>query len=298
MKVAQFESEDGFFIGLELDGKWINYSKASALYYSMVHDLILDPRPTIETLLEIGQFEAEEFRTVSAFIRKNALQKFVVPPGKVLLRAPVMRPGKVIALGLNYALHVKEGTLQKPTEPVIFMKAGSSVIDPGEPIRIPRGMGRMDHEVELAVVIGKTATGVKRKRAHEYIAGYTICNDVTARSLQTDDINRRYPWFRSKSLDTFTPLGPWIVTADAIRQPVRLDIECRVNGKVRQRSNTRNLLFDIPTIIEYISMHITLEPGDVISTGTPEGIGRIEHGDTVVCRIGEIGELKNPVVHK
>ena len=105
----------------------------------------------------------------------------------------------------------------------------------------------MDHEVELAVVIGKTATGVKRTKANDYIAGYTICNDVTARSMQTEDINRRYPWFRTKSLDTFTPLGPWIVTTDAIRQPVRLDIECRVNGKVRQHSNTRHLLFDIPT---------------------------------------------------
>jgi 2-keto-4-pentenoate hydratase/2-oxohepta-3-ene-1,7-dioic acid hydratase in catechol pathway len=115
--------------------------------------------------------------------------------------------------------------------------------------------------------------------------------------MQTDDINRRYPWFRSKSLDTFAPLGPWIVTTDAIREPVRLDIECRVNGKVRQRSNTRNMLFDIPTIIEYISKHITLEPGDVITTGTPEGIGRIEHGDTVLCRIEQIGDLKNPVVH-
>lgn len=298
MKVAQFESENGFFIGLDLDGSWINYSKASALYYSMVHDLIVDPRPAIETLLELEQFDAEEFRAVAAFIRKNKLQKFVVPPREVLLRAPVMRPGKIIALGLNYALHVKEGSFDKPKEPVIFMKAGSCVIDPGEAIRIPRGMGRMDHEVELAVVIGKTASGVKRTKANDYIAGYTICCDVTARSMQTEDINRRYPWFRSKSLDTFAPLGPWMVTTDAIRQPVRLDIECRVNGKVRQQSNTRHLLFDIPTVIEYISKHITLEPGDIISTGTPGGIGRIEHGDTVKCRIEQIGELKNPVISK
>ena len=156
----------------------------------------------------------------------------------------------------------------------------------------------MDHEVELAVVIGKKASGVKRKKAFEHVAGYTICNDVTARTLQTGDINRRYPWFRTKSFDTFTPLGPWIVTSDAIRQPVRLDIECRVNGKVRQRSNTRHMLFDIPAIIEYVSRYITLDPGDVISTGTPEGIGRIEHGDTVACRIEGIGELKNPVLHR
>jgi len=298
MKLAQFETDFGYFIGLELDGSWINYSKASSAYYLLMHSITLLHRPTIESLLERGQFDVREFHAVAAFVRKHRLQHTVAIPRDVLLRAPIMRPRKIVALGLNYALHVKEGTLNKPKEPVIFMKAGTSVIDPEEPIRIPRGLGRMDHEVELAVVIGKTATAVKRRHAYDYVAGYTICNDVTARSLQTQDINNRYPWFRTKSFDTFTPLGPWIVTTDAIRQPVRLDIECRVNGKIRQHSNTRHLLFDIPTVIEYISKHITLEPGDIISTGTPEGIGRIEHGDTVVCRIQHIGELKNPVKYK
>ena len=298
MHVAQCESEDGLFVGLDLDGRWINYSKASAIYYALVHDLTLPPRPTIELLLEQGQFDVNEFRTVASFIRKSGLQRYMTPAGEVILRAPLMRPRKIVALGLNYSLHVKEGSLAKPSEPVLFMKAGSSVIDPGAPIRIPRGLGRMDHEVELAVVIGKTASGIPRKKAWDHVAGYTICNDVTARALQTEDINRRYPWFRTKSFDTFTPLGPWIVTADAIRQPVHLDIECRVNGKIRQRSNTRHMLFDIPSIIAYVSRYITLDPGDVISTGTPEGIGRIEHGDTVTCRIEGIGELKNPVLHR
>jgi 2-keto-4-pentenoate hydratase/2-oxohepta-3-ene-1,7-dioic acid hydratase in catechol pathway len=295
MKVAQYESERGYFIGLDLNGSWINYSKASAAYYALMHDVSLLPRPTIETLLERGQFDVREFRAVAAFVRKHRLQHAVAIPREVLLRAPLVRPRKIIALGLNYALHVKEGSLARPKEPVIFMKAGSSVIDPEEPIRIPRGLGRMDHEVELALVIGKKAKAVRRRDAYSHIAGYTICNDVTARSLQTQDINNRYPWFRTKSFDTFSPLGPWIVTTDAIRHPVRLDIECRVNGRLRQHSNTRHLLFDIPAIIEYVSKHITLEPGDVISTGTPEGIGRIENGDTVVCRIQHIGELRNPV---
>jgi 2-keto-4-pentenoate hydratase/2-oxohepta-3-ene-1,7-dioic acid hydratase in catechol pathway len=298
MKVAQFDGENGFFIGLEVDGQWINYSKASAIYYELVLDVRLPPRPTIEALLEYEQFDVREFRTVAGFVRANKLQRFMKPPAENLLRAPLMRPRKIVALGLNYSLHVKEGSLSKPSEPVLFMKAGSSVLDPGAPIRIPRGLGRMDHEVELAVVIGKTASGVKRSKAFDHVAGYTICNDVTARALQTEDINRRYPWFRTKSFDTFTPMGPWLVTTDAIRKPVRLDIECRVNGKVRQRSNTRHMLFDIPSIIEYVSRYITLDPGDVISTGTPEGIGRIEHGDTVVCRIEGIGDLENPVRHR
>lgn len=298
MKVAQFENEYGLFIGIAVDGKWINYSKASAAYYAMVHDVTLMPRPTIATLLEREQFDAGEFRTVAAFIRKHKLQAYHAVRGKPILRAPVLKPGKIIALGLNYALHVREGSLSLPKEPVLFMKAGSSVIDPGEPIRIPRGLGRMDHEVELAVIIGKYASGVKRKDAYAHVAGYTILNDVTARDVQTGDINRRYPWFRSKSMDGFAPMGPWIVTTDEIRPPVRLNIACRVNGRVRQRSNTRHLLFDIPAVIEYISRHIALEPGDVISTGTPEGIGRIRKGDTVVCRIDGIGELKNPVVER
>lgn len=295
MKVAQFEGEDGFLVGLEVDGKWINYSKASGIYYSLVHDLIIEPRPTLQGLLEREQFDVREMRTVASFVRKNRLQRFLDLPRDVILRAPLMRPRKIVALGLNYGLHVKEGSLSKPTEPVLFMKAGSSVLDPGAPIRLPRGLGRMDHEVELAVVIGTTASGVQRKDAFAHVAGYTICNDVTARALQTADINRRYPWFRTKSFDTFTPMGPWIVTADAIRRPIRLGIECRVNGKLRQRSNTRHMLFDIPSIIAYVSTYITLEAGDVISTGTPEGIGRIQHGDTVACRIEGIGELKNPV---
>ncbi len=298
MRIAQMQDEWGFLVGIELGGKWINYSKASAAYYLMERNITLLPRPTIGVLLERGQFHHEEFAAVARFVRTHRLQKYLTVSREAVLRAPIPRPGKIVALGLNYALHVKESSLSKPKEPVIFMKAGSSVIGPDEPIRIPRGLGRMDHEVELAVVIGKRATAVSKRNAYDYIAGYTICNDVTARSLQTQDINNRYPWFRTKSFDTFTPLGPYIVTPDEIRPPVRLNVECRVNGKLRQKSNTRHLLFDIPTIIEYVSRTITLEPGDIISTGTPEGIGRITHGDRVVCRVDRIGELKNPVRYR
>ncbi|MGB5873987.1 MAG: fumarylacetoacetate hydrolase family protein, partial [Bacteroidota bacterium] len=212
-----------------------------------------------------------------------------------VMKAPVLRPPKIVALGLNYVMHAKEGSFEVPKEPIVFVKAGSSVIGPNETVRIPRGMGRMDHEVELAVVIGKTATRVKKRSAYSYIAGYTICNDVTARSVQTKDIENRHPWFRSKSFDTFTPLGPWMLTADEIRPPVRLPLECRVNGRIRQKANTKDLVFDIPTIIEYVTKQITLEPGDIVSTGTPGGIGPIKHGDTMMCRIKHLGELRNPV---
>jgi len=295
MKIAQFEARNHSLVGIEVDGVWIDYGKASAAYNLLERNVSMMPRPTIAMLLVRNEFSVAEFRAVSRFVKQHRLHRFLRVPRSARLGAPVSHPGKIVALGLNYALHVAESSFKIPKEPIIFMKAGSSVVGPGDTVRIPRGLGRMDHEVELAVVIGRRATNVPKRRALEYVAGYTICNDVTARSLQTTDINNRHPWFRSKSFDTFTPMGPWIVTPDEIRSPVHLGVECRVNGKLRQKSNTRHLLFDIPTVIESVSRYITLEPGDIISTGTPEGIGPIKNGDTIVCRIDKIGELKNPV---
>jgi 5-oxopent-3-ene-1,2,5-tricarboxylate decarboxylase / 2-hydroxyhepta-2,4-diene-1,7-dioate isomerase len=295
MKVAQFEDDFGYFVGVKQKGKWINYTKASAVYHLLERDIAVIPRTTIDGMIERGVFDPAEMAKVMQFIVGHQLQEQVLIPEDARPCAPLRRPGKIVALGLNYLLHAKEGSFAVPQEPVLFMKASSSIIGPGETVRIPRGAGRMDHEVELAVVIGRTATGVKKKDAYKYVAGYTICNDVTARAMQTKDMNNRHPWFRTKSFDSFTPLGPWIVTADEIVPPVHLDLECRVNGVLRQNSNTRNLIFDIPAIIEAVSRYITLEPGDLISTGTPHGIGPIKHGDIMVCRIQGIGELVNPV---
>lgn len=295
MKVAQFEDTQGLCIGLFENGRWINYSDAEAAYTSITQNVVVEPTTTIFQLLEDGRFDPAEFKLVLEFLKKHRLEKRYLISKDAVVKAPVLRPPKIVALGLNYALHAKEGNAAVPKEPIIFMKAGSSVIGPGETILLPKGLGRMDHEVELAVIIGRRATVVKKKEALKYVAGYTILNDVTARELQTNDLEKKHPWFRSKSFDTFTPLGPWIVTADEIGAPVGLGIECRVNGKVRQKSNTRNMVFDVPTQIEFISRFITLEPGDIISTGTPHGIGPIEDGDKVVCRIQNIGELKNPV---
>jgi 5-oxopent-3-ene-1,2,5-tricarboxylate decarboxylase / 2-hydroxyhepta-2,4-diene-1,7-dioate isomerase len=295
MKVAQFEDEFGYFVGVKQGSQWINYTKASAAYYLLERDIGVISRATIDGMIERGLFHPAEMAQVVRFVTRHRLQRLVQVPADAQLRAPLRRPRKIVALGLNYVLHAKEGSFQVPKEPVIFMKAGSSVIGPEEIVRIPRGLGRMDHEVELAVVIGRTAKEVRKKAAYDYIAGYTICNDISARDLQTKDINNRHPWFRTKSFDTFTPIGPWLVTTDEIRRPVHLNLECRVNGTLRQKSNTRHLVFDIPTIIEFISRYITLEAGDIISTGTPSGIGPIKHGDVVVCRIQGIGELRNEV---
>jgi len=296
MKIAQFETRDGFCIGVQHRGRWVNYTKAEAFYALNVGHAAMERLTTIGVMLETEGLDTLRIREVLRFA--GSLGRHVQVPRGAVLRAPLLRPAKIVALGLNYVLHAKEGSFDVPKEPIIFVKVGSSVIGPGETVRIPRNLGRMDHEVELAVVIGKRATGVARKNAFQYVAGYTIVNDVSARSLQTKDLEKRYPWFRSKSFDTFTPMGPWIVSADEIRPPVRLNLECRVNGRLRQKANTRDLVFDIPAVIEFITKYITLDPGDVISTGTPEGIGPITGGDTMTCTVQKIGTLTNPVRYR
>jgi len=295
MKIAQFEQPDGYCVGVEVKGRWVNYTKADAMFSLTKRRAAAESLSTINLLLATGSLDVAHIRRVLDFVRTSRLLPHLLVHKDAAMKAPILRPGKIVALGLNYVLHAKEGSFPVPEEPIIFMKAGSSVIGPDETVRIPRGLGRMDHEVELAAVIGRKATGVRKKDAYRYIAGYCICNDVTARTLQTRDINQRHPWFRSKSFDTFTPLGPWLVTADEIKPPVHLHLECRVNGKVRQKANTQDLVFDIPTVIQFISRYITLDPGDVISTGTPAGIGQIRDGDTMVCKIDGLGILRNPV---
>jgi 5-oxopent-3-ene-1,2,5-tricarboxylate decarboxylase/2-hydroxyhepta-2,4-diene-1,7-dioate isomerase len=156
--------------------------------------------------------------------------------------------------------------------------------------------GRVDHEGELAVVIGKRAKDVKAEDARDYIAGYTLVNDVTAREMQKGDKSQGNPWFRSKNLDTFCPVGPVVVLRDTLSWPVKVDIEVTVNGVKRQSSNTGKWIFDLGTVIAYVTKFMTLEPGDLIATGTPEGVAALEPGDEVSVRVPEIGELKNPVI--
>ena len=295
MNVAQFSTADGPRVGIGHRGAWIDLGRAQSVMTVLERGVPAGDASTIEDLLVRGKFDPEVFRRALAFVVEHRLEGFAAMAPGARMVAPLRCPRKIVALGLNYALHVKEGNFTVPAEPIIFAKAGSSVIGPGETVRLPRGMGRMDHEVELAVVIGSTAREVKKRHAFRHVAGYTICNDVSARDLQTKDLEKKHPWFRSKSFDTFTPLGPWIVTADEFPPPVRLTLECSVNGKLRQKANTAELVFGIPEIIEFVSRLITLEPGDVISTGTPEGIGPITHGDVIECRCEGIGALVNPV---
>lgn len=206
------------------------------------------------------------------------------------LLAPVM-PSKIVCVGLNYKDHAAEVKKPLPEEPLIFIKPSTSVVGPGEPIVLPGNVGRVDHEAELAVVIGRRAARVPESEAHGYVFGLTCVNDVTARDLQVQGAG----YTRAKGFDTFAPVGPCIARGLDYSRADGLAVEGSVNGATRQSSSTRELIFAIPKLIAYISTNMTLLPGDIISTGTPAGIGPLNAGDTVTIKVEGVGELTNPV---
>lgn len=205
---------------------------------------------------------------------------------EVELLAPC-QPSKIVCIGLNYVEHAHELKMALPEEPILFLKPPSSAIGPYEEIVLPGSSRQVEYEGELGVVIGKRCKNVSACDAEGYILGYTCFNDVTARDLQRRDGQ----WTRSKSFDTFAPIGPWIGQID----PDDADIQTRVNGVVRQRSNTSDLIFNVRRLVEFISSVMTLYPGDVIATGTPPGVGQLRSGDAVEVEVEGIGVLKNPV---
>ena len=227
--------------------------------------------------------------------KARVLDKLWLETGVVLL-APLPSPNRILAIGRNYSEHAKELGSEVPDEPIVFQKASSSVIASGQPIVLPSGIGRVDFEGELAVVIGVGGRNITEAEALSHVAGYTLLNDVTARDAQKRAIAKSLPWFLSKSYDTFGPLGPCIVTPDEIPDPAALMLTLSVNGDVRQQASVSEMLFSIPALIAYLSKHIALAPGDVIATGTPPGVGPLHPGDLVEVRIPEIGTLENPVL--
>lgn len=212
------------------------------------------------------------------------------PLADVRLLAPILA-SKVICIGKNYAAHIAEMGGQAPDDPVIFLKPNTAIIGPNVPIQLPAAASPVHYEGELAVVIGRPCKDVPAARAAENILGYTIANDVSARDQQKSDVQ----WTRAKGHDTFCPVGPWIVTDI---DPADLELRTEVNGEVKQRSRTSSMVHDIGAVVEWISAVMTLLPGDLILTGTPEGVGPIEDGDTVAITVEGIGTLTNPVVRK
>jgi 2-keto-4-pentenoate hydratase/2-oxohepta-3-ene-1,7-dioic acid hydratase in catechol pathway len=214
--------------------------------------------------------------------------------------SPVSDPGKIVAIGLNYVDHATEATMELPTEPLVFAKFPSSIIGGGAPIRWSRSVtDGVDYEAELGVVIGRAARQVPVAQALEHVFGYTCLNDVSARDLQFADGQ----WVRGKSLDSFCPIGPWIVTSDEVPDPQALSIQCRVGDELLQDATTADMIFGVAELISRLSHSFTLDPGDVIATGTPPGVGwfreprrLLRDGDVVTVEIGNIGALSNPVL--
>jgi 2-keto-4-pentenoate hydratase/2-oxohepta-3-ene-1,7-dioic acid hydratase in catechol pathway len=230
--------------------------------------------------------------------RDDLPREALVPAQDVRLGPPVLDPSKIICLGLNYRGHAEEQDRPVPERPLLFSKASTSLAAGGDPIVLSTHTRMVDPEAELAFVLGRRARKVPLERAMEHVAGYTILNDVTARDAQKADRQ----WFRGKSFDTFGPCGPWLVTPDEIPDPHVLDISLSVNGETRQRANTRELIFDVPFLIHYISGTMTLLPGDMVATGTPAGVGVFREppvflspGDRIDITIEAIGTLTNPV---
>jgi 2,4-diketo-3-deoxy-L-fuconate hydrolase len=218
----------------------------------------------------------------------------------VRLGPPICRPSKIVCIGLNFRDHAAESKMEPPREPVIFFKSTTSLVGPNDPLVIPRNATKLDWEVELALVIGRRATYVARENALDFVAGYVLHNDYSERSFQ---LERGGQWVKGKSADSFAPLGPYLATPDEIPDPAKLRMWLKVNGELRQCSSTANMIFDVATLVSYVSQFMTLLPGDVISTGTPAGVGlgmkppRYLHaGDVVELGMDGLGESRQEVV--
>jgi 2-keto-4-pentenoate hydratase/2-oxohepta-3-ene-1,7-dioic acid hydratase in catechol pathway len=248
--------------------------------------------PTLDDFIRMGQPGLDK---LSATARPGMAAAY--PMSEIHVQAPIKHPSKIIAIGQNYMDHCRECNVPPPTRPVVFTKFPSSIIGPTDDIQWRSDLTeQVDWEVELGVIIGRTTRHVPEEEALDYVFGYTVINDVSARDLQSGDGQ----WVRGKSLDTFCPMGPVIVTADEIADPQNLGIRCRVNGTVMQDSNTLEMIFNVRYLIAFLSRAFTLNPGDVISTGTPHGIGAgrdpqifLHDGDVVEVEVEHIGQLRN-----
>jgi 5-oxopent-3-ene-1,2,5-tricarboxylate decarboxylase/2-hydroxyhepta-2,4-diene-1,7-dioate isomerase len=247
-------------------------------------------------LLDAELVDVEVLQEIEGFVDDTGLIELLSDAEDFTLAAPIARPRAIYALGRNYPAHARESGAEIPDEPIIFGKAPTAVVGHEEDVVYKKWLTRVDPEAELAVIIGKEGCDIPEEDAPSYIAGYTCLNDVTARDIQYKDLGNSHPWLRSKGIDTFCPMGPWIVLPDEIALPIELDVEMRVNGEVRQKDNTRSMTFSVPYLISWLSRYHTLYPGDVISTGTPEGMKPVVPGDVMEVEVEKVGVLRNKVV--
>jgi len=271
------------------------------LIFSQANELFIDQTRSLPFTLHAALSAKGGLKRLlpqlQAAIDHPEAHNYIVPESEVKLARPFL-PANVFCVGLNYREHAAESKLPLPEQPVLFAKWTNAMIGPGESIVLPKDSSKVDYEAELAVVIGQKCKGVSAEQALDYVAGYTCLNDVSARDFQRADSQ----WSRAKSQDTFGPIGPFLVTPDEVPDPQALGIRCSVNDRLLQNSNTGDMIFSVCELIAYISRGMTLLPGDVISTGTPQGVGFarnppifLQAGDRVDVEIDRIGKLTNPV---
>lgn len=272
MKLLSYKTPEGIQLGIKVDEGVIPAG----------------PIPMVEALARLDELKALVARA-DRFLDESRLE----------LVAPVQRPSKIVCVGLNYSDHAAESNLKVPEKPLLFAKWANAIAGPGDEVAVPVGCEQMDYEAELGVVIGRTASRVSVEEALSYVGGYTCLNDLSARDFQFGDGQ----WVRGKGQDGFCPSGPYVVTPDELPDPQALQIRCVLNGQVMQDSTTANMIFNVAHIISYISQGITLEPGDIIATGTPPGVGMarkppvfLKPGDEVTIEIERIGSLTNKIV--
>ena len=313
MRLVTYQYEGQSRTGAQLDEQVVDLNRAyhAALRHMGNEDelAVADVRVPTDMigLLRGGDTSLRAAQQAVAFVRSQlegndktlSLRGITYAIDRVSLLPPVMRPGKVVCLGLNYRDHAAEAGMAVPEYPVLFHKVAGSLIGHSQPIVIPRISGKIDYEGELAIIIGRRGKYIAEEDALSYVAGYTVGNDVSARDLQF----RTSQWTTGKMLDTFCPLGPALVTRDEVADANQLAIKTTLNGQVMQEGNTADMIFRVPFIVSYISEIATLEPGDVILTGTPPGIGNtrtpqvfMKPGDTITVEIEHVGKLTNPVV--
>lgn len=291
MRFASIATDGWVKVGIETPEGWLNGT-------TVVGDVLGTQVETLPDMLYGGLFEDGPLAAIEDAVESQARPEWRITSTPILL-PPVDSSSKIICVGRNYQAHAAERQKPWPDAPVFWQCPGSALLAPRGEIVIPRWYeGAVDHEAELGVVIATRAKNVQPEHAMKYVAGYTVINDVTARDQQDDDIAQGWPWFRGKGMDTFCPMGPGIVPRRDVPDLGACEVICRVNDEERQRGVVSDMRFDIPALIAGITKFITLEPGDVISTGTPGGVGPIHAGDMVECEVTGIGVIRNPVVRR
>ncbi len=294
MKLAMVRLPDREFPAISDGDGWIALDEAIDRHAVLTGGTGVRIRDTNEALAQ-GWFDPSRLKSLVDTLRQHGQLDALRIPAPVRFGLPI-RPGKIVAVGRNYAAHVRELGNEIPEEPIIFSKSPTACIADGEAIVVCDRYGRVDYEGELALVIGRRLKNAGTGDAASAVAGYTLLNDVTARDMQTAYKAKGKPWFLPKNLDTFCPIGPVIALPDVMPSPLHVDITLTVNGELRQQGNTGQFLFRVPELLAYITSFMTLEPGDLIATGTPEGVGPIRPGDLIEITAPQIGTLRNPVV--